>query len=185
MGAPRFALSALPIRASIPSSFMGPLCDVVHSVALKALICGRMLTNERLHFHQSRSTPGTVSYKPERLEAANPSSVKARTPTGRRLRETVARGARHAPRNVVMVWRRHSLAIRTGSIARETAVFMRTASKPHSITWQACDGSPITVYEKDRKTPISSMLPTVIGEFFPGKGIKPVAAQVCCCGHHR
>jgi hypothetical protein len=31
---------------------------------------------------------------------------------------------------------------------------------------------------KDRKTPVSTMLPTAIGEFFPGKGIKPVAAQV-------
>jgi hypothetical protein len=71
-----------------------------------------------------------------------------------------------------------ALAIRTGSIARDTALFMRTASKPHSITWQACDGSPITVYEKDCKTPSSTMLPTVIGGFFPDKGIKPVAAQV-------
>ena len=37
---------------------------------------------------------------------------------------------------------------------------------------------PITVYEKDGKTHISTMLPSVIGEFFPGKGIEPVAAQV-------
>jgi uncharacterized protein (DUF302 family) len=37
---------------------------------------------------------------------------------------------------------------------------------------------PITVYEKDGKTHIGMMLPTVIGDFFPGKGIEPVAAQV-------
>jgi uncharacterized protein (DUF302 family) len=37
---------------------------------------------------------------------------------------------------------------------------------------------PITVYEKDGKTHIGTMLPTVIGDFFPGKGIEPVAAQV-------
>ena len=37
---------------------------------------------------------------------------------------------------------------------------------------------PITVYQKDGKTHISTMLPSVIGEFFPGKGIEPIAAQV-------
>ena len=37
---------------------------------------------------------------------------------------------------------------------------------------------PITVYEKEGKTFISTMLPGVIGEFFPGKGIEAVAAQV-------
>ena len=37
---------------------------------------------------------------------------------------------------------------------------------------------PITVYSKDGKMHISTMLPSVIGEFFPGKGIEPVAAQV-------
>lgn len=37
---------------------------------------------------------------------------------------------------------------------------------------------PITVYEKEGETYISTMLPSVIGEFFPGKGIEPVAAQV-------
>lgn len=37
---------------------------------------------------------------------------------------------------------------------------------------------PIAVYEKQGKTHISTMLPSVIGEFFPGKGIESVAAQV-------
>ncbi len=37
---------------------------------------------------------------------------------------------------------------------------------------------PITVYTKDGKTHISTMLPTVMGEFFPGKGIEAIAAQV-------
>ena len=37
---------------------------------------------------------------------------------------------------------------------------------------------PITVYEKDGETYISTMLPGVIGEFFPGKGIEPIAALV-------
>jgi uncharacterized protein (DUF302 family) len=37
---------------------------------------------------------------------------------------------------------------------------------------------PITVYEKEGKTYISTMLPRVIAEFFPDKGIEPVAAQV-------
>src|SRR3989442_261399 len=40
-----------------------------------------------------------------RSAAANPSSVKGRTPTGRRLREAVACAARHAPRDVIIVWR--------------------------------------------------------------------------------
>ena len=35
----------------------------------------------------------------------NPSSVKARAPTGRRLREAVARAARHTARDVVTMWR--------------------------------------------------------------------------------
>ena len=37
---------------------------------------------------------------------------------------------------------------------------------------------PIVVYEKDGKTYISTMLPSVIGEFFPGKDIEPVAGLV-------
>lgn len=37
---------------------------------------------------------------------------------------------------------------------------------------------PITVYTRDGRTHISTMLPTVLGEFFPGKGIEPVAQQV-------
>lgn len=37
---------------------------------------------------------------------------------------------------------------------------------------------PITIYTKDGKTHISTMLPTVMGEFFPGKGIEAIAAQV-------
>lgn len=37
---------------------------------------------------------------------------------------------------------------------------------------------PITVYTRDGRTRITTMLPSVIGEFFPGKGIEPVAQQV-------
>ena len=37
---------------------------------------------------------------------------------------------------------------------------------------------PITVYTKDGSTHISTMLPTVIGQFFAGKGIEPIAQQV-------
>jgi uncharacterized protein (DUF302 family) len=37
---------------------------------------------------------------------------------------------------------------------------------------------PITVYEKEGKTRLSTMLPSVMAEFFPGEGIEPVAAQV-------
>lgn len=37
---------------------------------------------------------------------------------------------------------------------------------------------PIAVYIKENKTHISTMLPSVMGEFFPGKGIESVAAQV-------
>ncbi|HVJ06490.1 MAG TPA: DUF302 domain-containing protein [Candidatus Saccharimonadales bacterium] len=37
---------------------------------------------------------------------------------------------------------------------------------------------PITVYTQAGKTRITTMLPSVIGEFFPGKGIETVAAQV-------
>ena len=37
---------------------------------------------------------------------------------------------------------------------------------------------PIAVYRQEGKTHISTMLPSVIGEFFPGKGIEPIAAQV-------
>ena len=37
---------------------------------------------------------------------------------------------------------------------------------------------PITVYAQGSKTRITTMLPSVIGEFFPGKGIENVAAQV-------
>ena len=37
---------------------------------------------------------------------------------------------------------------------------------------------PISVYTQGGKTYITTMLPSVIGEFFPGKGIEPVAAQV-------
>lgn len=37
---------------------------------------------------------------------------------------------------------------------------------------------PIVVYEKDGKTYISTMLPSVIGEFFPGKDIEPVVGLV-------
>lgn len=37
---------------------------------------------------------------------------------------------------------------------------------------------PIVVYRKDGKTHISTMLPSLMGEFFPGKGIETVAALV-------
>lgn len=37
---------------------------------------------------------------------------------------------------------------------------------------------PILIYQKDGKTHISTMLPSLMGQFFPGKGIEPVAAQV-------
>lgn len=37
---------------------------------------------------------------------------------------------------------------------------------------------PITVYTQAGKTRITTMLPSVMGEFFPGKGIEAVAAQV-------
>ncbi len=37
---------------------------------------------------------------------------------------------------------------------------------------------PILIYRKDGKTYISTMLPGLMGEFFPGKGIEPVAALV-------
>lgn len=37
---------------------------------------------------------------------------------------------------------------------------------------------PIIVYIQAGKTRITTMLPSVIGEFFPGKGIETVAAQV-------
>jgi uncharacterized protein (DUF302 family) len=37
---------------------------------------------------------------------------------------------------------------------------------------------PITVYTQSGKTRITTMLPSVIGEFFPGKGVETVAAQV-------
>lgn len=37
---------------------------------------------------------------------------------------------------------------------------------------------PITVYTHAGKTHISTMRPTVLGEFFPDKGIEPVAQQV-------
>ncbi len=37
---------------------------------------------------------------------------------------------------------------------------------------------PISIYQKEGKTHISTMLPSIIGEFFPGKGIEPVAALV-------
>lgn len=37
---------------------------------------------------------------------------------------------------------------------------------------------PITVYTHAGKTHISTMRPTVLGEFFPDKGIEPLAQQV-------
>jgi len=37
---------------------------------------------------------------------------------------------------------------------------------------------PILIYQKDGKTHISTMLPSLMSQFFPGKGIEPVAAQV-------
>ncbi|MDE3186810.1 MAG: DUF302 domain-containing protein [Acidobacteriota bacterium] len=37
---------------------------------------------------------------------------------------------------------------------------------------------PIMVYQKEGKTYISTMLPSLMGQFFPGKGIEPVAALV-------
>ena len=37
---------------------------------------------------------------------------------------------------------------------------------------------PITVYTRDGKTHISTMLPSIMGEFCPGRDIEGVAAQV-------
>ncbi len=37
---------------------------------------------------------------------------------------------------------------------------------------------PILIYQQDGKTHISTMLPSLMGQFFPGKGIEPVAALV-------
>ena len=37
---------------------------------------------------------------------------------------------------------------------------------------------PILIYQKDGKTHISTMLPTLMEKFFPGKGIESVAALV-------
>jgi hypothetical protein len=37
---------------------------------------------------------------------------------------------------------------------------------------------PITVYTQAGKTRIGAMRPTMLGEFFPDKGIEPVAQQV-------
>lgn len=37
---------------------------------------------------------------------------------------------------------------------------------------------PIAVYARGGQTHISTMLPARIGEFFPGKGIEPIAAPV-------
>jgi uncharacterized protein (DUF302 family) len=37
---------------------------------------------------------------------------------------------------------------------------------------------PIVVYEKEGQTHIATMLPSVMGEFYPGKDIEGVAAQV-------
>ncbi len=37
---------------------------------------------------------------------------------------------------------------------------------------------PISVYEKESKTHISTMLPSIMSEFFPGKGIEAVANEV-------
>ncbi len=37
---------------------------------------------------------------------------------------------------------------------------------------------PILIYQQSGKTHISTMLPSVMGKFFPGKGIEAVAARV-------
>lgn len=37
---------------------------------------------------------------------------------------------------------------------------------------------PITVYVKDSATYISTLLPRVIGQFFPGKGVDSIASEV-------
>ncbi|HLI30635.1 MAG TPA: DUF302 domain-containing protein [Terriglobia bacterium] len=37
---------------------------------------------------------------------------------------------------------------------------------------------PITVYSRNGKTTISTMLPTTLAEFFPGSGIETIAAEV-------
>src|SRR5882724_2101661 len=74
-----------------------------------------------------------------RSAAANPSSVKGRTPTGRRLREAVACAARYTPRDVVIVWR--SAASPNWQINRanhhniETAPNQRSDRTP-SAWWQ-------------------------------------------------
>src|SRR5882724_7145785 len=74
-----------------------------------------------------------------RSAAANPSSVKGRTPTGRRLREAVACAARYTPRDVVIVWR--SAASPSWQINRanhhniETAPNQRSDRTP-SAWWQ-------------------------------------------------
>lgn len=37
---------------------------------------------------------------------------------------------------------------------------------------------PITVYAQEGKTHISTMLPSALPEFFPGKGLEPIAEQL-------
>jgi hypothetical protein len=47
----------------------------------------------------------SVGHCTHRSHARELALARGRTPTGRRLRESVARAARHAPRDVVIVWR--------------------------------------------------------------------------------